>query len=66
MTHVVGNERSERAIQKYVERFGGRREGTLRNYVPFDEGPHDAVRYTVSRTEYVTNRPDDLAVTISE
>ena len=47
------NERSVRAIEKYVDRLGGRREGTLRNWVvPAGEDPHDIVRFSVSRTEY--------------
>lgn len=66
VTHTVGNEKSRRAIERYVERFGGRREGTLRYFVAFDEGARDAVRYTVSREEYEANRPEDLAVTVLE
>lgn len=66
VTHAVGNDRSRRAIEKYVERFGGHREGTLRNWIPFDDGPRDAVRYTVSREEYRANRPDDREVTVRE
>lgn len=64
VNHCVGNEQSERAIEKYVDRFGGRREGTLRNYLAFEGGPRDAVRYTVSRAEFREHRPDDLAVTV--
>lgn len=52
VTHVVDNDRSRRAIERYVERFGGRREGRLRNYVPFDDGARDAVRYSITREEY--------------
>jgi RimJ/RimL family protein N-acetyltransferase len=66
VNHTVDNKQSRRAVEKYVERFGGRREGTLRNYIPFDEGPRDAVRYTVSRAEYEANRPADLGVTVRE
>lgn len=50
---LAGNERSKRAIEKYVERFGGRYEGLLRNWVPTpDGGAADMHRYTVSREEY--------------
>lgn len=66
VTHAVDNEQSRRAVEKYVERFGGRREGTLRNYVPFADGARDAVRYTVSRAEFREHRPEDLAVTARE
>ncbi|MBP1985751.1 GNAT family N-acetyltransferase [Halolamina salifodinae] len=51
VTHDVGNENSERAIEKYVDRMGGRREGTLRNYHAGDP-PVDAVRYSVTQDEY--------------
>lgn len=66
VTHTVDNDQSRRAIDKYVDAFGGRREGTLRNYVPFEDGPRDAVRYTVSRAEYEANCPADLEVTARE
>lgn len=47
------NDRSVRAVEKYVDRLGGRREGTLRNWVVPDGGdPRDVVRYSVSRAEY--------------
>ena len=51
VTHSPGNENSERAIRRYVERMGGRREGTLRNWGP-DDPPSDQVRYTVSQSEW--------------
>lgn len=53
--HHVGNENSERAIEKYIDRMGGRREGVLRNFgvESVDGGGGvDEVRYTVSQTEY--------------
>lgn len=53
VTHQVGNERSRRAIEQYVEAHGGRREGRLRNWSVRDGAPVDEVRYTVSREEYV-------------
>jgi ribosomal-protein-alanine N-acetyltransferase len=64
VNHVVDNERSRRAIEKYVDRFGGRREGTLRNFVPFEDGPRDAVRYSISREEYEASRPHDVEVSV--
>lgn len=66
VNHTVDNERSERAIRKYVDRLGGREEGTLRNWVPFDDGPRDAVRYSVTREEYEASRPHDVEVTVRE
>lgn len=63
VSHEVGNDNSRRAIEKYVDRFDGRREGTLRNYIPFEDDPRDGVRYTISQEEYLENRPSDLEVT---
>ncbi|PSQ31644.1 GNAT family N-acetyltransferase [Halobacteriales archaeon SW_6_65_46] len=55
--HLPENEQSERAIGKYVERFGGRREGLLRQHATGPEGEgYDMVRYTISREEFEANR----------
>lgn len=62
VTHNVENEKSRRAVEKYVDRFGGRREGVLRNYVTYGAAVSDEVRYTISREEWRENRPDELAV----
>jgi RimJ/RimL family protein N-acetyltransferase len=50
--HQVGNEQSRRAVEKYVERFGGRREGLLRNGLVTDDGPVDVRRYSIARDEW--------------
>jgi RimJ/RimL family protein N-acetyltransferase len=50
--HVDGNERSRRAIEKYVERYGGQYDGLLRNWLPMGESVADVHRYTISREEY--------------
>ncbi|ELZ41929.1 GCN5-related N-acetyltransferase [Halorubrum californiense DSM 19288] len=53
VSHHPDNEQSRRAIEKYVDRFGGRREGLLRNHLTFfDDSVHDEVRYTISRDEW--------------
>jgi RimJ/RimL family protein N-acetyltransferase len=52
VTHMVGNEKSRRAIEKYVEAHGGRHEGRLRNWDATGEAPRDLHRYTVSAEEY--------------
>lgn len=57
VTHDAGNENSARAIEKYVDRMGGRREGTLRNYHPGDP-PVDVVRYSVTQVEYREANPE--------
>lgn len=48
----VGNERSRRAVEKYVSTYGGRHEGLLRNVAVDDGGPIDQHRYTIAREEY--------------
>lgn len=53
VSHVPENERSQRAIEKYVDRLGGRREGLLRNHLTFADGSvHDEIRYTISQAEW--------------
>ena len=53
------NEASVRAIERYVDRLGGRRTGRLRNHAVDDDGtPHDVIRYSVSREEYDAADPD--------
>jgi RimJ/RimL family protein N-acetyltransferase len=59
--HHVDNDQSERAIIKYIERMGGRREGTMRNagVASLEHGGAvDQVRYTVSQAEYREADPD--------
>lgn len=50
--HFPGNENSERAIRRYVEAAGGRREGEFRNRIERDGEPTPSVRYSVSQTEW--------------
>ena len=53
VSHLPDNERSERAIEKYIERHGGRREGLLRNNLVRQDGTVvNEVRYSVSQAEY--------------
>ncbi|ELZ42919.1 GCN5-related N-acetyltransferase [Halorubrum saccharovorum DSM 1137] len=53
VSHLPENEQSQRAIGKYVDRLGGRREGLLRNQIAFADGSvHDEVRYSISRDEW--------------
>lgn len=58
---AADNERSNRAIEKYVETHGGRREGLLQNWVVLDD-PVDCYRYTVSQEEWEA-KPSGVAVT---
>ena len=52
VSHYPDNEKSGRAIEKYVESLGGRREGTVRNGVVIDDEPRDVVRYSVTAAEW--------------
>jgi RimJ/RimL family protein N-acetyltransferase len=47
-----GNEKSNRAIEKYVEVHGGQYDGVLRNWVPMGEDIDDLHRYTVTREQW--------------
>lgn len=62
MSHDPDNDKSRDAIQKWVERFGGRREGRFRNFDEGEDGPVDQVRYTVGNDEWEQHRPDTLQV----
>lgn len=55
---IDGNEKSRRAIEKYVERYGGQYDGLLRNWQSLTDDVADVHRYTISRNEYfeVTER----------
>lgn len=50
--HLDGNERSKRAIEKYVERHGGHKEGVFRNQAVVDGEPRDTHRYSIAREEW--------------
>lgn len=50
--HIDGNEKSRRAINKYVERHGGQYDGLLRKWLPLSDTVADVHRYTISREEY--------------
>ena len=56
VNHQVDNEQSRRAIEKYIERFGGQYDGLLRNWGPREDRVVDARRYTVTREQYLAAR----------
>lgn len=61
--HTDGNDASRKAIEKYVDRWGGEYEGVLRNWIVLDDEPRDLHRYSISADEYATADVDvDLAV----
>ena len=52
VSHDPANENSQRAIERYVDRFGGHREGRIRNDTVMNGEPRDSVRYSISREEW--------------
>ncbi|WP_254864207.1 GNAT family N-acetyltransferase [Halovivax gelatinilyticus] len=50
--YIDGNERSKRAVERYVDRFGGRYVGLLRNDLAVEGEVFDCHRYSISRAEY--------------
>ena len=53
------NEKSRRAIEKYVEAHGGTYEGLIRNELDYGNGPADVHRYSVTREEYEAATADE-------
>lgn len=51
-SHHDGNEKSRRAIEKYVDHYGGRYEGLIRNGATTTDGPVDIHQYSISTGEY--------------
>lgn len=52
-TCAAGNERSRRMIERYVDRYGGRHEGLLRQHSPRPDGEvTDQHRFTILQDEY--------------
>lgn len=47
-----GNERSERAVEKFVDAVGGQYDGVVRNRTPVGDAILDHHRYTVTREQY--------------
>ena len=54
VSHHVDNDKSRRAIEKYVDAHGGHREGTMRHHLAYDDEIVDEVRYSISAEEYRT------------
>lgn len=50
--YVDGNDRSRRAIEKYVDRYGGQYDGLFRNWVALPDRVGDVHRYTISFDQY--------------
>ncbi|MFB9806122.1 GNAT family N-acetyltransferase [Haladaptatus pallidirubidus] len=53
VTHEAGNEKSRRAIEKYVERFGGQHDILIRNAGTRPDGTtYDSHRYSITREQW--------------
>jgi RimJ/RimL family protein N-acetyltransferase len=52
VTVVDDNDRSIRAIGKYVERWGGQHDGYFRHLRPHGDDPASLHRYTITRADY--------------
>ena len=53
VSHHPENEKSQRAIEKYIEAHDGRRDGVLRNGLVYQDGTVvDTVHYSITRDEY--------------
>ncbi|WP_266078088.1 GNAT family N-acetyltransferase [Haladaptatus caseinilyticus] len=57
--HIDGNEKSKRAIEKYIEAHGGQYDGLLRNWHPDGDAVHDSHRFTVTREQWRERRDGD-------
>jgi RimJ/RimL family protein N-acetyltransferase len=64
--HVPDNEQSKRAIEKYVEKYGGRHDGVLRNWHLDDGEPVDMQLYSISQEEWREAVGDDREATFIE
>ena len=56
--HEAGNERSKRAIERFVDDVGGQYDGVLRNWTPIGDEVLDHHRYTVTRAQYRQSRDE--------
>ena len=50
------NEPSQRAIESYVDQFGGHQEGRIRNDIVIGGDRRDSLRYSIAREEWEQNR----------
>lgn len=52
VTHDPDNEKSQRAIEKYVDALGGRKEGLIRNDIVIGGEPRNTARYSITAEEW--------------
>lgn len=63
VSHDPDNDKSRRAIQKYVDALDGRKDGEIRNDVVIDGEPRDTERYSITAAEYRSSTEGHLEVT---
>lgn len=56
VAHDSENEKSRQAVEKYIDRFGGHKEGRIRHDIVINGEPRDSIRYSVTRDEWKQNR----------
>lgn len=60
VTHHPDNEKSRRAVERYIDRFGGQQDGVERNAIGYADGTvHDQITYSISQQEW-TNAVDEM------
>ncbi|MFC7128521.1 GNAT family N-acetyltransferase [Haloferax chudinovii] len=59
VSHVAENEKSKRAIEKYMAALGGGLDGRDRNSIVVDGEPTDELRYSVSREDWLATTGGD-------
>lgn len=67
--HEPDNDQSRRAIEKYVQRYGGQHDASVRNWLPPGDsgGPRDLERYSISQEQWrATVTDDELASVVVE
>lgn len=59
--HEPDNEQSRRAIEKYVDRYGGQHDASVRNWLPPGDfgGPRDLERYSISQAQWREHVTDE-------
>ena len=61
VSHIPDNKKSHKAIEKYITRLGGRKEGYIRNGLAGDDGSvYDQVQYSISRDEWESAPHDEV------
>jgi ribosomal-protein-alanine N-acetyltransferase len=52
VTHHVENTNSQHAVEEYIQKYGGQRDGLLRNWRRYGDEIADEYRYTIAQEQY--------------